>query len=137
MQQHNNNPHNNPQNNWPETAHLDRVMKPEQFSQVIEAILSGKYSWACVLILRFAGYNPLHYIPYRTYNRIMKDHVPKKTKKENAETQMMAAIEEHDGRSAGSSSSSKLALNDLNYAKPVNKEVQPVRGGMGKRFFWF
>jgi hypothetical protein len=128
MQQHNS------QNNWPETAHLDRVMKPEQFSQVIEAILSGKYSWACVLILRFAGYNPLHYIPYRTYNRIMKDHVPKKTKKEKAETQMMEAIEDHESRSIGSS---KLALNDLNYAKPVNKEVQPVRGGMGKRFFWF
>jgi hypothetical protein len=126
--------HHNPQSNWPENARTDRVMKPEQFSQVIEAILSGKYSWACVLILRFAGYNPLHYIPYRTYNRIMKDHVPKKTKKEKAETQMMAAIEDHDRPSTGSST---LALDDLNYAKPVNKEVQPVRGGMGKRFLWF
>jgi hypothetical protein len=53
----------------------DRVMQPEHFTQVIEAILAGKYSWACVLILRFSGYNPLHYIPYRTYNRIVKDNV--------------------------------------------------------------
>ncbi len=52
----------------------DQVMTPEQFNQVVAAILDGKYSWACVLILRFAGYNPLHYIPYRTYNRLMKDN---------------------------------------------------------------
>lgn len=53
---------------------LDKTMTEEQFTQVVEAIVSGKYSWACVLILRFAGYNPLHYIPYRTYNRLMKDY---------------------------------------------------------------
>lgn len=53
---------------------IDKVMSPEQVTQIIEAILDGKYSWACVLILRFAGYNPLHYIPYRTYNRLTKDH---------------------------------------------------------------
>lgn len=58
---------------YPESK-LDKVMSLEQFEQVIEAILAGKYSWACVLILRFGGYNPLHYIPYRTYNRLMKDN---------------------------------------------------------------
>ncbi|MCT7982166.1 HetP family heterocyst commitment protein [Laspinema sp. A4] len=47
-------------------------MTQEQFDRVVEAILAGQYSWACVLILRFGGYNPLHYIPYRTYNRLMK-----------------------------------------------------------------
>jgi len=51
-----------------------RAMTEEQFCQVVDAILNGKYSWACVLILKFAGYNPLHYIPYRTYNRLMKDN---------------------------------------------------------------
>lgn len=58
-------------------SQTDRAMKPEQFDQVIAAILSGKYSWACVLILKFSGYNPLHYIPYRTYNRIIKDNMQK------------------------------------------------------------
>ncbi|WP_199246145.1 HetP family heterocyst commitment protein [[Phormidium] sp. ETS-05] len=55
------------------SAKLDRIMTTEQFDLVVDAILAGKYSWACVLILRFGGYNPLHYIPYRTYNRLMKE----------------------------------------------------------------
>ena len=50
----------------------DKVMNPDQFDQVVKAIVEGKYSWACVLILRFAGYNPAHYIPYRTYKRLIK-----------------------------------------------------------------
>lgn len=49
-------------------------MSTEQLNQVIEAIISGKYSWACVLILRFSGYNPLQYMPYRTYNRLIKQN---------------------------------------------------------------
>ena len=53
---------------------IDKVMTEEQFNQIVAAILGGKYSWACVLILRFAGYNPLHYLPYRTYKRLMKDN---------------------------------------------------------------
>jgi hypothetical protein len=53
-------------------SQLNKTMSNEQFNQVVDAILSGKYSWACLLILRFSGYNPLHYIPYRTYNRLMK-----------------------------------------------------------------
>ncbi len=51
-----------------------KAMNVEQFDQVVNAILEGKYSWACVLILRFAGYNPVHYIPYRTYKRLIKDN---------------------------------------------------------------
>jgi hypothetical protein len=58
------------------TASNTKAMTTEQFSLVIEAILAGKYSWACLLILRFAGYNPLHYIPYRTYNRLTKENTP-------------------------------------------------------------
>ncbi|HEY9767035.1 MAG TPA: HetP family heterocyst commitment protein [Coleofasciculaceae cyanobacterium] len=57
-------------------SELDKKMTTEQFEQVVKAILSGKYSWACLLILSFAGYNPLHYIPYRTCNRIMKENCP-------------------------------------------------------------
>ncbi|BAY17249.1 hypothetical protein NIES21_30840 [Anabaenopsis circularis NIES-21] len=45
----------------------------EQLDQVIEAISEGRYSWACVLILRFVGYNPLHFIPPRTYSRLIKE----------------------------------------------------------------
>ena len=49
-------------------------MLPEKLDQIIDAIVDGKYSWACVLLLRSNGLNPLHYIPYRTYNRLMKEN---------------------------------------------------------------
>lgn len=54
----------------------NKAMSPDQFDQVVKAIIEGKYSWACVLILRFAGYNPAHYIPYRTYKRLIKSNRP-------------------------------------------------------------
>ena len=62
---------------------MDKAMNIDQFNQVVDAILAGKYSWACVLILRFSGYNPLHYIPYRTYNRLLKDNA--QVKKQNTD----------------------------------------------------
>lgn len=52
----------------------NKVMSPEQFNQVVQAITEGRYSWACVLILRFAGYNPVYFIPYRTYSRLVKEN---------------------------------------------------------------
>ncbi len=55
-------------------SQLKKVMTEEQFDLIVEAILAGKYSWACVLILRFGGQNPLDYIPYRTFNRLMKEN---------------------------------------------------------------
>ncbi|HEY9846562.1 MAG TPA: HetP family heterocyst commitment protein [Candidatus Caenarcaniphilales bacterium] len=53
---------------------VNKVITTEQFNQIVDAILDGKYSWACVLLLRFSGHNPLHYIPYRTYNRLAKEN---------------------------------------------------------------
>ncbi len=52
----------------------NKVMSPDQFKQVVEAITEGRYSWACVLILRFADYNPIYFIPHRTYSRLMKEN---------------------------------------------------------------
>lgn len=50
------------------------VITPEQFNNIIAAITDGRYSWACVLILRCIDYNPIHYIPQRTYSRLMKEN---------------------------------------------------------------
>ncbi len=80
-------------------------MSEEQFTEVVDAIVSGKYSWACVLILRFAGYNPLHYIPYRTYNRLMKDYG---NSKQRTETR----------------------IDDLTHLEPIRPEN--VRGGSNR-----
>jgi|LakMenEpi03Aug12_release.lakeMendotaPanAssembly.Ray.scaffolds.fasta_scaffold2994204_1 hypothetical protein len=53
---------------------LGKKINTEQIEQIVKAIIAGKYSWACVLILRFAGYNPIDYIPYRTYIRLLKNN---------------------------------------------------------------
>ncbi|MEO3703656.1 HetP family heterocyst commitment protein [Trichormus azollae] len=53
---------------------VQNLITPEELNQILEAVADGRYSWACVLILRFIGYNPLHYIPQRTYSRLMKEN---------------------------------------------------------------
>jgi hypothetical protein len=58
-----------------------KQIAPEKLDQIIGAISSGKYSWACVLMLRALGENPLHYIPQRTYTRVMRENRPLVTTK--------------------------------------------------------
>lgn len=58
----------------PSHTEIYKAMTDEQFNQIIDAILDGKYSWSCVLVLRCFGYNPLDYIPYRTYYRLLKEN---------------------------------------------------------------
>ena len=55
-------------------AQTGKKINTEQIEQIVKAIIAGKYSWACVLILRFSGYNPIDYIPYRTYIRLLKNN---------------------------------------------------------------
>lgn len=64
-------------------------MLPEKLDPIIDAIVDGKYSWACVLLLRSNGLNPLYYIPYRTYNRLQKENMQMK-KQPVAPSQPMA-----------------------------------------------
>lgn len=56
------------------TENMKASMSQEDFELIVDAILNGKYSWACVLILKNAGYEPGHYIPYRTLNRLIKEN---------------------------------------------------------------
>ncbi len=92
----------------------DKVMTPDQFTQVVAAILEGKYSWACLLILRFAGYNPLHYIPYRTYNRLMKDHAQRNRIGMGGDSERYAQ---------------QSSIRDLGYLEPLAEQQAQVRGG--------
>ena len=57
----------------------------EQIDCIVEAIVEGKYSWACVLILHFAGYNPIYYLPYRTYKRLLKEEQRQQIAKSSVE----------------------------------------------------
>jgi hypothetical protein len=96
------------------TLQSGRIMTPEQMTQVIEAIVDGKYSWACVLMLHSIGYNPIDYIPYRTYARIIKDN-------------------RLGDRRVNSNRSFANRINDLSCLEPLEKEgdrtQNQVRGG--------
>ena len=67
-------------------------------------------------MLRFFGYNPLHYIPYRTYNRIVK---------ENSES----SENSKDESGQETISSTQLMCQDLGYIKFLNSEEKQVQGG--------
>ncbi|AUT00510.1 HetP family heterocyst commitment protein [Aliinostoc sp. HNIBRCY26] len=72
------------------SCHSQNVKKinNEQIEQIIKAIIAGKYSWACVLLLRFFGYNPMEYMPYRTYIRLLKNNcLNKKVNTQTSENQ--------------------------------------------------
>jgi len=107
---------------------VDKAMSPEQFTEIVEAILAGKYSWACVLLLRFSGYNPLHYIPYRTYNRLTKEHC-QVGRVGDRETHRLNASN-HQSESNGTSSHKCLSkISDLAVLEPVGEQHASVRGG--------
>ena len=94
---------------------MNRTMTEDQFCQVVDAILNGKYSWACLLILQFSGYNPLHYIPYRTYNRLMKENShPRKDKRQQEDSQKQT-----------------LTLGNLPHLHTLEESNQQVKGGYG------
>jgi hypothetical protein len=114
-------------------------MTQDQFNQIVEAILEGKYSWACVLILQFAGYNPLHYIPYRTYNRITKENYKavhrnrSSTPPSNSEQQTSEIKPYHSVTQRLSSQ-----INDLTYLEVVSKSPHQIQGGKcGHAGQWF
>ncbi len=58
-------------------------MNQKQVEEVLKAIIAGKYSWACVLMLRYNGYEPVDYIPYRTYIRLLKENYQLERQKSN------------------------------------------------------
>jgi hypothetical protein len=101
-----------------------RSIHPEKLDQIIEAIAVGKYSWACVLMLRFSGYNPLHYMPYSTYNRIVKDIVKEAKPDTSAATPTNQAMDQ-------------TTIQDLAYVESVPEEAAQCTGGFsGWRSMW-
>ena len=107
-------------------SQLDKVMTTEQFNQIVDAILAGKYSWACVLILRFAGYNPLHYIPYRTYNRLIKTH--RQNPKRSPDNDQISAKRQTNRKSLSN-------ITDLSHMDTAGEKTQSVRGGYQDQSF--
>jgi hypothetical protein len=109
---------------------FNKVMTEQQFNEVVEAILAGKYSWACVLILRAAGYNPLHYIPYRTYNRLIKDNC---CPKRESHQQEQAPQDRELSRPQQLQTHN---IGDLSYLEKINKNESKITGSCKMQYFW-
>lgn len=105
---------------------VNKTIHDEQLNQIIEAILAGKYSWACFLLLRFTGYDPLHYIPYRTYNRLVKENCHLGS----SNRQITDTVKPDNHRSSTSSQGSVSKIKDLGYLEVVGKQKTQVRGGI-------
>ncbi|MEA5554283.1 HetP family heterocyst commitment protein [Anabaena cylindrica UHCC 0172] len=113
---------------------LDKKINPEQFDQVLEAILAGKYSWACVLMLRFVGYNPLHYIPYRTYNRLLKENSRMSRSNSQNNENLKIAKSATEKRSDGHLAPSCLSkMKDLAYLEVAGKQKAEIRGSLREK----
>lgn len=104
---------------------FNKPISSEQLNQIVEAILDGKYSWACVLLLRCVGYNPLQYIPYRTYNRLLKENC-NIGKPSRAKT---VSLQEATTRSDGTSSHNGSKITDLAYLEVIDESSNQLRGG--------
>lgn len=106
----------------------DKGMSSEQFTEIVEAILAGKYSWACVLLLRFSGYNPLNYIPYRTYNRLTKENCQVGGVGKH-QTHSLTPSNHHSESDVTSSQKCSSKISDLAYLEVVGEENTKVQGG--------
>ena len=104
------------------TERMKASMGEDEFTLIIDAILSGKYSWACVLILKNAGYEPGHYIPYRTLNRLIKENGFPSCSSAGQPPRRMAT------KRTGSHTLKK-SIQDLNYLKPSEREARDIKGG--------
>ncbi|WP_066383635.1 MULTISPECIES: HetP family heterocyst commitment protein [unclassified Anabaena] len=116
-------------------SNFNKAVNPQQFDKVVEAILAGKYSWACVLMLRIAGYNPLHYIPYRTYNRLLKENSEaSRRQQQHQENSNIGKTSVAKTTKKNTSSSCLGKIKDLAYFEVVGKQKTEIRGGHLKQW---
>lgn len=113
------------------------TLDAEQLSEITEAILEGKYSWACFLLLRDLGYEPSEYIAYRTYYRLLKEH--RESLQEEAPEPSAAYQRDrqfHHARAHDSRSRKNLTkIKDLAYLERVREQPARVRGGEANQGF--
>ena len=108
---------------------FNQTLSTEQLNQIIEAILAGKYSWACVLLLRCSGYNPLHYIPYRTYNRLVKENCQVGNTSQDDTSIVFSPNQSSPTKSSHPSGSHLTWISDLPYVEDITEKTKSVKGG--------
>jgi hypothetical protein len=101
------------------------ALSTDELSQIISAILDGKYSLACALFLRFNGYDPSDYIPYRTYIRLVKETCHKHT------STNQPPLNSSSSRSfpIAKRSSKKSKIRDLNHIEYLQDHSSDIIGG--------
>jgi hypothetical protein len=104
----------------------DWSLETTQADQITEAILSGKYSWACALLLQFVGHDPIDYIPQRTYSRLIKEHLSRR----------QAQPQQHQNSSGtivGNGRFANHSIQDIEYldmdSPVVQQELEQIQGG--------
>jgi hypothetical protein len=95
-------------------------LNQNQLDEIVTAILAGKYSWACFLLLRYAGYNPLDYIPYRTSNRLIKDNMQVGKSSNTNVSPMVRGTERKPALSK---------ISDLDYLDTIHQHTMATKGG--------
>ncbi len=95
------------------------AISEDNMATIIDAILDGKYSYACLIALEAAGYEPTQYIPYRTYNRLQKQRQAKGRKTAPIENKV---------------SHLNSVTSELDYIEPIGAEEASVSGGHSHRW---
>ncbi|MEQ9353911.1 HetP family heterocyst commitment protein [Coleofasciculus chthonoplastes] len=113
------------------------TLDTEQLGEITEAILEGKYSWACFLLLRDVGCEPSEYIAYRTYYRLLKEHRESR-QDEEPEASTVYRRDRQSTHSPVYDSRSRQHLTkikDLAYLERVREQPMRVRGGEANQGF--
>lgn len=93
---------------------FSQSLSEDQFSQVLSAIIDGKYSWACTLLLRFTGHDPRNYLPYRTYIRLVKERC------QRSETTKKLQSPSDSPVSPTKAKRNRRKIMDLNHLEPLD-----------------
>lgn len=113
------------------------TLDSEQLGEITEAILDGKYSWACFLLLRDVGYEPSEYIAYRTYYRLLKEHREslQDDEPEASKTYQRDRQFNHSPAYESMSRQHLTKIKDLAYLERVREQPVRVRGGQANQGF--
>ena len=113
---------------------VNQTINHEQLNQIIEAILAGKYSWACFLLLRCIGHDPLHYLPYRTYNRLVKENCQTSKLQKLEVKELNASNRYSEFNSEGVAVRPQVSkITDLDYLEVANKHNKCLKGRAAKQ----
>ena len=98
------------------------TISEDKMEIIIDAILEGRYSYACLMTLEATGHEPTQYIPYRTYNRLQKQR------------QASYRHDRHDLPAAHKVSPLRPKISEIDYIEPLQESGETISGGKGGRW---